>query len=155
MLRIFAPLIAVFGYSAASTMGYVPNMWGPAVGKLYSFNYEKADNESRRSFLFAQASNERSVTNKQLAGSGYSISEFELDTDRRRVTFLWRYPRNISMTKASIRSHKSSVLRETCKPWSQTSMGEAGVSWRFSYRDVRNQEVGSILINPGTCYNYI
>jgi len=155
MFRIIAGLVVAFGYSAASSLGYVSNPWGPVLGKISEFNYEKADDESRYSFMFREASGVRSATNRLLAGTGDQIVDFEVDTARHRVTFLWRYPRGMQVNKATIRADTPRVLKNSCVSWSNSAMGRADVSWRFSYRNVRNQEVGSILLNPGTCHRYI
>lgn len=155
MLRFAVPLIATFGYSAASTMGLVPNMWGPVLGEIQRFKYDKADDTARQSFLWAQSSLVRTTSNRDFAGTRFGVTDFKIDTDRKRVTFLFRYPRGMVIDKASMRRDTPLVLSRTCKTWSTSLMAEAGVSWRFSYRNVQNQEVGSVLLNPGTCMGYV
>ena len=155
MIRLLAMPVLAFSYLTAGHFGYVPNPWGPAVGKLYEFNYDKADTEARHNFLFREANSVRSATNQKLAGRGEKITKFEVDAARHRVTFLWRYPRGMNVSKTSIRASTPRVLRLNCPIWSQSSLGRAKVAWQFSYRNVRNQEVGSVLLNPGTCFKYI
>jgi len=155
MIRTAAIILASLGYVAASGKGYVPNLMGLAVQKAEAVGYKNADDETRRNFLIKETEIELKHAKRLIRGTGYSITDYKVDTVRNRVTLIYRYPRDLHVTKASIRASAPDIYEISCKPWSQSNLGRWNVSLRFAYHNVRNQEVGSVLINPGTCHGYI